>query len=131
MITDMPEHLIYSITTNNCQSTHPGNDNPLSSFEVVRNGLPEIVNTWRGSHFIRCANLLENLTETHDQITPAEPLLVITKPEHVRLVSMLESTDEDGTTTARTLPLQFTEIVALIERWRNEQTTTETAHENA
>lgn len=118
MINDLPEHMIYSITTSDCASTHPGNDSPLASFEVVRNGLPEIVNTWRGSHFIRCADPLESLTETKDHRTPAVPLMVITKQEYDIMISMLGSVDEDGNITERTLPMDTADIVALVGSWR-------------
>ena len=74
---------IYSIVTDSSHSLHPGNDAPIRSFEIIRDGLSESVNTWRGSEF----TVSDDLTDA--AVIAPQPLLIITNAEHDRLVEEL------------------------------------------
>ncbi|HBA35084.1 MAG TPA: hypothetical protein DCZ12_13210 [Gammaproteobacteria bacterium] len=118
-MTSLSQGQIYSIVTDSSHSLHPGNDSPIRSFEIIRDGIPETVHTFRGSEFADDQELLDDLIDGLGDDTIL-PLLIITNAEHTRLASMLEQTDEDGTTTPRTLPINWDEIVTLINQWRTD-----------
>ena len=63
--------------------------------------------------------------DSEHSFTGSNPLLTITNDEHYRICQMLPHTDETGTDQPRTLPTALSEIIALVEQWRTEQTNPE------
>ena len=104
---DMPDHQMVSVVIPGIHSDYV-NHSPLSVLDVTQGGQTFTVHIYRGKLF------------HDDEGESFTPLGYLTLQEYFTLRGMLAYTDENGVEHERTLPMEWSEIDAMIEAMRAE-----------
>ena len=104
---NLPDHQIVSVVIPGVHSDY-ANHSPLSVLDVTQGGQTFEVHIYRGKLF------------HDDEGESFTPLGYLTLQEFFTLRSMLAYTDENGNEIPRTLPMEWSEIDAMIEAVRAE-----------
>lgn len=104
---DMPDHQMVSVVIPGIHSDY-ANHSPLSVLDVSQGGQTFEIHIYRGKKF------------SDDEGESFTPLGYLTLQEYFALRSMLAYTDENGNEIERTLPMEWSEIDAMIEAMRAE-----------
>ena len=104
---DLPDHQIASVVIPGIHSDYQ-NHSPLSVLDVTQGGQTFEIHIYRGKLF------------HDDEGESFTPLGYLTLQEYFTLRGMLGGVDENGNEIERTLPMEWSEIDAMIEAMRAE-----------